>query len=184
MQPRLWSRHVVFSFLFITVTVLWLSCGERPFITPADGGYEIVGLVRDKETLEPLDSVLVGLKRPETPDSALTDSSVFMIVTPEWKETNRHPQTALWTDDDTSVFLNFNVVGHIMETRESGHFKYFTFLPPCDSYPECMKEDISRMVAWKSGYKFWKYNAQRDTIIELRVWRDSLNIYMEKLNNQ
>ena len=152
-------------------------------MAPADGGYEIVGLVRDKETLQPLDTVLVGFKHPEIPDSALIDSSVFILVTPEWKETGRHPLTALWTENASSV-LNFNVVGGITATRKDGRFSYFTFLPSCDSYPECMKEDISRMVAWKSGYKFWKYNAQRDTIIELEAWRDSLNIYMEKLDNQ
>jgi len=39
------------------------------------------------------------------------------------------------------------------------------------------------MVAWESGYKLWRYDARRDTIFEVHVRKDSLNIYMEKLYN-
>jgi len=42
---------------------------------------------------------------------------------------------------------------------------------------------ISNTVAWKSGYKLWRYDVRRDTIFEVHARKDSLNIYMEKLAN-
>ena len=167
-QPYLWSRTVVRSLLLMTVVALWAGCVERAF-TPADGGYALVGLVRDKETLEPLNKALLGFKRPEIPDSAFIDSSAFM--------------TFVMSGDSVDVIPNLNVMMGITATREDG---YFALCGSMSIYGDskCVKENISRLIAWKSGYKFWKYNARRDTISRLDNDRVHINIYLEKINNQ
>ena len=175
----LWPRRVVFSFLFLMVAVLWAGCeNERVLV---DGAIVVMGVVRDKETLKPLDKALVGVVYPEIPDSVLIDSSAFLIVTPEWKETGRHPQTALWTTEQPLV-LNGDVMEFLTETREDGFFEIGEFPSTCGSYYECAIKRISRLVAWRSGYRFWRYNVRRDTVSNNTPL--NVSIYMEKLDTQ
>ena len=181
-SPCLRPRPVVFSFLFMTIAVLWAGCGNEKAVGGIrDGAIVVMGVVRDKETLEPLNKALVGVVYPEVPDSTLIDSSAFLIVTPEWKETGRHPQTALWTTEQPLV-LNGDVMEFLTETREDGFFEIGEFPSTCGSYYECAIKRISRLVAWKSGYRFWTYNAQRDTVSNNTPL--NITVYMEKLDNQ
>ncbi len=162
-QPCFLLPHVVLSFLLITVVILWASGCEKHF--PIEYfGYGLVGVVRDKETLEPLNEVYVGIKYPRIPDNALIDSSIFINA-------------------DESTSITYNVIYDLTETREDGYF----FL--CEERgrfgdSECAKENTSKLIAWKSGYKLWKFDARLDTISGLDNDRIHINIYMEKLDNQ
>ncbi len=121
----------------------------------------IVGLVRDKETLEPLSKVAIVRMHcvPDLPDSVLLDTSFYLIK-------------GGWPD-----------------TGEDGSFRWilgwYSACPSSSpaSYRECALDMISNTVAWKSGYKLWRYDVRRDTIFEVHARKDSLNIYMEKLAN-
>ena len=162
-QPYLWLRRVLLGSLFVTVAVLWIGCGYEKVLPTGPFGYPLVGLVRDKETLEPLNKVLVGLKRPKIPDNALIDSSSFLIFFP-----------------DEGPVPNYDFMESVTQSGEEGYFSEGLWLP----FDDNVKEHIIRLVAWKSGYRFWKYNARLDTISRLGNNRVHINIYMEKLDNQ
>ncbi len=107
----------------MTVAALWAGCGEVTVIAD-DWGYGLVGLVRDKETLEPLNKALVGIVYPEIPDSALIDSSAFIIF--------------VTYDDSVHVTLNENIMKGVTSTREDGFFSICgSYSPFGDS--ECAK---------------------------------------------
>ena len=162
-QSCLWPRSVVRSLLLMTVAALWASCGNEKVSSTGSFGYPVVGLVRDKETLEPLNKVLIGLKHPKIPDNTLLDSSSFLIFFP-----------------DEGPIPNYDLMESVTQSGEDGYFGGDIWLPLDDN----VKEHIIRLVAWKSGYRFWKYDAQSDTISRLDAHRVHINIYMEKLDNQ
>ncbi len=178
-QPCLWPRCVVLS-LLMTVAALWAGCGNEKVTALRDGAIVVMGAIRDKETLEPLNKTLVGVVYSGIPDSVLIDSSAFLIVTPEQKETGRHPQTALWTIEQPLV-LNYEVMEFFTETSENGLFEIYEFPSTCGSHYDCAIERISRLVAWRSGYRLWKYDVRRDTVSNNTPL--NVSIYMEKIEN-
>ena len=46
-----------------------------------------------------------------------------------------------------------------------------------------IREDIINLVAWKAGYRLWKFDSQCDTIWQLDNGMFRINMYMEKLDN-
>jgi len=168
-------HRTVLSFLLITVAVLWTSCGNDPIIINGWPNFRVVGVVKDKETLEPLHKVVIGLMHylPDIPDSVLIVG--LMHYLPDI------PDSVL---NDTSAYPLIEGIVSWQETGKDGAFEWPWVVYPCSPpYSECMRDIISRTVAWESGYKLWRYNARRDTIFEVQARKDSLNIYMEKLDN-
>ena len=154
-QPCLWPRCVVLSFLFITVAALWAGCGNEKVTAIRDGATVVIGVVRDKETLEPLNKALVGVVYSGIPDSVLIDSAAF----------------------DLSV----DVMEFLTETRENGFFRIYEFPNTCGAHYDCAITRISRLVAWRSGYRLWKYNVRRDTVSNNTPL--NVSIYMKKIEN-
>ena len=85
---------------------------------------------------------------------------------------------------DSSLFCNRVFIGCSRITNEDGYFKASWRLD-CEprSSLSCREEYTERLVVFKPGYRVWSYDADRDTIFG-GGYRDSLNIYMEKLDNQ
>ena len=102
-QPCLWLRCVVLSFLFITVATLWAGCGNKKVTGIRDGA-----VVRDKDTLEPLNKALVGVVYSGIPDSVLIDSSAFS--------------------------LSGDVMEFLTETKENGFFRIDEFPNTCAAH--------------------------------------------------
>lgn len=69
----------------------------------------------------------------------------------------------------------------LTETEENGFFRIDEFPSTCGAYYECAKMRISRLVAWRSGSRFWKYNVRRDTVSNNTPL--NVSISMEKLDN-
>jgi len=162
--------RTILSFLFMTVVALSAGCGrekgvaEKGVAIDEIPSFTIAGLVRDKATLEPLSKVAIGLMycASDVPDSVLIDTSFYIPI-------------EVWQDTGEDGSFRW-AVGWWSVCRTSSRA----------SYRECALELIGIAgiaTAWKSGYKLWRYNAQRDTIFEVHAHKDSLNIYLEKLDN-
>jgi hypothetical protein len=132
----------------IAVALCQIGCHRSPVIPPLDQTTFIRGLVVDSVSALPIESVIVGWKMSSYPDSLL------------------FPGDTLHLD---SVVINMNV-RDIHATDDSGRFSVAAFLAPMPPYPY---ED---MFAYKHGYLLWRFDSQRDHIIHLNEWTDSITI--------
>jgi hypothetical protein len=111
------------------------------------------GVVIDSQSSQPIDSVIVGWKVHNYPDSILFANGEI---------------------EKDSIIFNYTV--HAIERTDStGSFIFQIFLAPTPPYPY---ED---MFACKKGYNVWRFNSNKDKVISINEFTDSLIIRLQKL---
>lgn len=136
----------------LTPVVFLAGCENENVVQMKDGAIVVTGVIRDKNTLELLDGTLVGVVYPYIPEGEITDSLAFL---------------------NKDVVLEF-----FTKSRETGEFIIHEFPSTCGDYYECAIKRINRLIAWTPGYRFWKFNARRDTVS--RSTPLNVSIYLEK----
>jgi hypothetical protein len=111
------------------------------------------GVVLDSQSSQPIDSVMVGWKMHNYPDSILFVNGEIV---------------------KDSVIINYTV-HEIQNTAFNGSFIFQIFLAPTPPYPY---ED---MFACKKGYNVWRFDSSQDKVVSVGQFIDTLIIRLNKL---
>jgi hypothetical protein len=139
--------------LIILIFFLLLSGCEKSTEPINDPTSQIKGVVTNEQKNELIDSVWVGFKNPNIPDSLIfiaDSASIEVLKDPEY------------LSPFTSPFLY----------STDGKFQFgfaFASKPPVN---------YELMFAFKPGYKLWRFNSLRDTVYHLNGNTDSIMIKM------
>jgi hypothetical protein len=137
----------------IVILTLILISGCQSTNQIVDQTSTVRGVVIDSQSSQPVDSVMVGWKVHNYPDSILFANREI---------------------EEDSIIINYSV-HEITRTDSTGSFIFQIFLAPTPPYPY---ED---MFACKKGYNVWRFNTNKDEVISVNEFTDSLIIRLQKL---
>lgn len=138
--------------IFLVWMTFILGCKEPTYTQIVDQTSTVLGIVIDSQS-QPIDSVLVGWKVHNYPDSILfIDGEIIR----------------------DSIKYNYNVE-YIQRTDSSGNFDFNVFLAPM---PPAPYED---MFACKKGYKVWRFDSDKDQVEIINQFKHKITITMQKL---